>query len=484
MKNWKKYAALLLALVMCLSLAACSGGAPDKLDTIVIDDSIEYDYSAFSGTWLGEKDTVLVFWEEDQENLDEAGVERSRRMYFTLSDANDDWIAAGLLQYSEKYGCVYAHNDNDGHAYKCQFDEDNTLTISSFGAFTKVSGDVPGDTIGDNTPDAPLIIEDLALDDSVKYDYSVFPGTWLEEESNVLAVEKYDDGRVHFQLSDANDDWIASGIFQYVEEYGYVYAHNDFDGIAHICWFDENDTLNIDSFGTFTKVSGDVPGDTIGDNTGNAPLYTSADDSSSYDRFAPYEGLWLCEITDECDYLEFDANGNWQLRFDGDVIDEGYLWYSEEQGQAIYICSKWGSNIDGDRVDLQGDRLWFSTCGYFDYLDGRGGQWIGDGGSNWDDDFEVYHQDISVFQGTWYYGNDLAAETFIMIDGDGNWRYYQRTPGDPEATEIDRGTFSYSSDEFGTYYADSAMYNGVSYRMYDLDEGVLLWDGDTYYRME
>ena len=50
-----------------------------------------------------------------------------------------------------------------------------------------------------------------------------------------------------------------------MEEYGYVYAYNDFDGIAYICWFDEDYTLNIDSVGSFTKVSGDVPGETIGD---------------------------------------------------------------------------------------------------------------------------------------------------------------------------------------------------------------------------
>ena len=265
MKNLRKYAARLLALVLCLSLVACGGGAPDKLETIVIDDSVEYDYSVFSGTWLGEADTVLVFREEDQENLDEAGVERRPRMYYTLSDANDEWIATGLLQYSEEHGCVYAHNDFDGIAYKCQLDEDNTLNISSFGAFTKVSGDVPGETIGDEYALVPSIIEDLALDDSVEYDYSIFLGTWLDEESSVLAVEEYDDGRVHYTLSDADDYGIAGGVFQYVEEYGYVYAYNDFDGIAYICWFDEDYTLNIDSVGSFTKVSGDVPGETIGD---------------------------------------------------------------------------------------------------------------------------------------------------------------------------------------------------------------------------
>lgn len=171
---------------MCLSLTACGGDAPDKLKTIVIDDSIEYDYSVFSGTWLGEKDTVLVFEEEDQENLDEAGVERRSRMYFTLSDADDEWIATGLLQYSEEYGYVYAHNDYDGHAYRCQFDEDNTLNISSFGAFTKVSGDVPGEEKGE---------------------LSVLSGTWyLDGDVNATKYIDINDDGTAWTMYEQNDD--------------------------------------------------------------------------------------------------------------------------------------------------------------------------------------------------------------------------------------------------------------------------------------
>ena len=106
---------------------------------------------------------------------------------------------------------------------------------------------MPGENIGDETEDtvevdpddAPQTIYDATtLGDPVEYDYSAFLGTWLDENDNVLVVERYDDGREHFQLSDANDDWTASGIFQYVEEYGCVYAHNDFDGIAYLCLFD------------------------------------------------------------------------------------------------------------------------------------------------------------------------------------------------------------------------------------------------------
>ncbi len=90
MKNLKKYMGLLLALVMCLSLVAC-GGAPDKLKVIVIDDSVVYDYSAFSGTWSGENDSRLVMKEEED-----------GRKHFILSDADDEWIASGLFQYAEE----------------------------------------------------------------------------------------------------------------------------------------------------------------------------------------------------------------------------------------------------------------------------------------------------------------------------------------------------------------------------------------------
>ena len=71
-----------------------------------------------------------------------------------------------------------------------------------------------------------------------------------------------------------------------------------------------------------------------------------------------------------------------------------------------------------------------------------------------------------------------------MIDGSGNWTYYQRAPG-AEPAEMDCGTFSYSTDEASTYYADSTMYDGVSYKVFELDEDVLVWgDEGSYYLME
>lgn len=43
----------------------------------------------------------------------------------------------------------------------------------------------------------------------------------------------------------------------------------------------------------------------------------------------------------------------------------------------------------------------------------------------------------------------------------------------------------YSTDEASTYYADSTMYDGVSYKVFELDEDVLVWDDEgSYYLME
>ena len=47
------------------------------------------------------------------------------------------------------------------------------------------------------------------------------------------------------------------------------------------------------------------------------------------------------------------------------------------------------------------------------------------------------------------------------------------------------GIFTYSTDETSTYYADSTVYDGVSYKVFDFDSDMLIWgDEGAYYRME
>lgn len=230
-------------------------------------------------------------------------------------------------------------------------------------------------------------------------------------------------------------------------------------------------------------------GDSGGAQSGSSGSDVPPPNEDTVNDFSVYEGVWQGDASNlygAC-IIEFDAEGSWQFYIGGDLVDEGDLQYDPER-EAICARSSRGGAIEGGSVELENDRLYIDTCGYFDYFNGTEDYWYSDnenGDYDYNGDSGVYHRDISEFQGTWYYDNDLAAELFIMIDGYGNWSYYERTPGDPEATEMDCGTLSYDTDETGAYYADSAMYDGVRFRMYDLDEDVFLWNDEyTYYRLE
>ena len=103
MRNRKTLVCLLLALVMCLSLAACGGrkeeAPPDTIENLAINASVEFDYSALLGTWQAEDGSVL-FMEHFEE------LYNSER--FELYDADGIMTASGSLQYVEEYGYVYA----------------------------------------------------------------------------------------------------------------------------------------------------------------------------------------------------------------------------------------------------------------------------------------------------------------------------------------------------------------------------------------
>lgn len=168
--------------------------------------------------------------------------------------------------------------------------------------------------IDDDDDTVPEIIENLAIDDSVDYNYSSYVGTWKADNSYVLEVEIYDDDRAHFTLADENDDWIASGILQYVEDYGYVYAANDYDGIAYVSWFGDDNALNIYSFGTFMEDAGG---------------------SEYVNDYTPYIGIWYLDGDPDAKKTLEITNGSWiiwELQDDGEWIqtDAGNLQKTAE----------------------------------------------------------------------------------------------------------------------------------------------------------
>ena len=224
--------------------------------------------------------------------------------------------------------------------------------------------------------------------------------------------------------------------------------------------------------------------------------------------FSGFEGIWLGEANNDYDYMEFDAEGNWTLYLSGEAVDDGYLRY-EPEWEAIYAYSN--TDDSGSQIAMEDGQLYCAAYGYFNPGEGMEYLWYEDGGrlaeddepdsygeevpdwngrlngeanSYWSWDSDLCQRNVAEFKGIWYYDGDLSAETYIVIDGNGNWSYYQRAPG-AESVEMDCGTFSYSTDEVSTYYADSALYDGVSYQVFEVDEDALAWgDEGVYYLME
>ena len=137
MKRWKKYAGLLLALVLCLSLTACGDGksnAPATIDNISLDNTIDYNledtYDEYLGYWYLEYNGYICVSENDG------------TYFYELYDAYNDMISNGQLQYVKEYRCMYVYGEQEGIAHKCRIGKDNMLYIDSFGTFSRENGEI------------------------------------------------------------------------------------------------------------------------------------------------------------------------------------------------------------------------------------------------------------------------------------------------------------------------------------------------------
>lgn len=158
MKN-SKVLYLLLAFVMCLSLAACGGGGeeittPAWFEGMVSDSQNKVDINAYGGIWTGDSGSMVV-------ELSESGDE----VRFALYDAAGEITASGFIQTEPQYSADYFYNEHDGIAHRCSVPGD-TIEVDGFGEFTKVSGDKQGDG-----------------------DYSALAGKWYQDgEQDALSV--------------------------------------------------------------------------------------------------------------------------------------------------------------------------------------------------------------------------------------------------------------------------------------------------------
>ena len=180
MKHLKKYLALALALLLCTSLAACgsSGGdyddndgsdgnfydAPDSFEGLVKDSEQMANLYIYGGAWTGEDGGTLIIANNDEGD----------EVRFALYDVGEELTASGFIQFVPEHDCDYFYNEHDGVAYRSWFDEVGALYVAELGTFTKVTGDAPGENIGDG-------------------DYGYLAGTWYQDaETGAASILTFD----------------------------------------------------------------------------------------------------------------------------------------------------------------------------------------------------------------------------------------------------------------------------------------------------
>lgn len=212
MKN-SKVLYLLLAFVMCLSLAACGGGGeeittPAWFEGMVSDSQNKVDINTYGGTWTGDSGSMVI-------ELSESGDE----VRFALYDAAGEITASGFIQTEPQYSADYFYNEHDGIAHRCSVPGD-TIEVDGFGEFTKVSGDKQGNDVGDG-------------------DYSALAGEWYqdgEQDAPSVIEIKADGSWSLLELMDGDSERTAVdwGKIQTAEGEGaYSAVSDNFEDVAY-----------------------------------------------------------------------------------------------------------------------------------------------------------------------------------------------------------------------------------------------------------
>lgn len=167
----------------------------------------------------------------------------------------------------------------------------------------------------------PAWFEGMVSDSQNKVDINAYGGTWTGDSGSMVVELSESGDEVRFALYDAAGEITASGFIQTEPQYSADYFYNEHDGIAHRCSV-PGDTLEVDGFGEFTKVSGDKQGDDVGD--------------GDYSALA---GEWYQDgEQDALSVIEIKADGSWSLLefMDGDTehtaVDWGKLQTAEGEG--------------------------------------------------------------------------------------------------------------------------------------------------------
>ena len=442
----KKQLVLFLALALCLGLTACG-------DTESDDTQSGYE-------------TVM-----DMEFLDGMwSIDGTAKLYFDSTEGfyayRTRWGLGGRGEFELSEASGRPMIFFNGLLYNFLLRDDGVLLPNR-------NGEGSGLTIHRNT----FLRDDEA--EIVEWDISNWDGMWQNALGETIVINSS-----LMQYIACSPDYSMSGTMDDEGEGMGLYLYDN-GTRAYLCPGDDGNsfTLSAERFGRYGD---DQHFDGVFYRNADFYAYTDMENAEFYeDEYSTFY-IWYYDGVNR--YLlgnDYTIGEDGLAYHDEDGLIYPAGWIPEEPYSAAYGYFNYGEGME---------YLWYEDGGHLteddepdpseDEVPDWNGRLDGDPDSYWSWDSDLCQRNVSEFKGIWYYDGDLSAETYIVIDGNGNWSYYQRAPG-AEPAEMDCGVFTYSMDEVSTYYADSTMYDGVSYRVFEVDEDSLVWgDEGVYYMME
>ena len=249
MKHLKIFLSFALALALCLSLAACGEsnedygddgsdynfyGLPDSFEGLVKDAEQMSNLYVFGDAWRGEDGGTLISATNDSGD----------EVRFALYDSDEEVTASGFIQFVPEYDCDYFYNEHDGMAYRSWFDEVGSLHVAELGTFTQMTGDAPGENIGD-------------------IDFETMAGTWyLDAEWDARSILVFDEiggwELLERPGGDGDPTTVDSGTVELAPEDSeemYLAVSELYDEVAYEFTLLDHDTLRWGDFEFYQKMA-------------------------------------------------------------------------------------------------------------------------------------------------------------------------------------------------------------------------------------
>ena len=233
----KKHIAMLLALMMCLCLAACGDNGTNDDEQIAGGDWRTTGVVRANGviTRGGEDTDVLVCIDRDSATFYCDDIEQTLFDYVTfpmqvVSDDDDPWEAFQSIDFADRNG-----DGSSDVAIIFTFDGDTALLVWFW------------------DPDRELFVfqpEESEMGGSDDVDLSDFEGTWLGTESDQPDYIEISDGSWSAYL---NVEMTDGGDFRYEPELDAVYAYGSDRSGSYAELHDNGQTLYISSLGYFSR---------------------------------------------------------------------------------------------------------------------------------------------------------------------------------------------------------------------------------------